>query len=403
MSSKNKKTFRAGRDQAAVAENIEILTGQRGNGLDRAITLRDLGNLKLADLRQGAGGVYQPIPGGGNDMDDPGAPPQMPTQPQNFQVNGGFAAVLLEWDMPTYRGHSLTEIYRNPEDNLANAVLVATSAATVYGDPVDPGFVGYYWIRFVNTAGVPGPYNAAAGTLAKTNPDVDAIVDLINNEINDSPLIGELGGKVDDNAAAIVETNQKVQQIDTKGGQAFQAMWDAKASASGISAGIGIVAGKDASGNPISQVAISANQFFVFDPNNPTNTGAYLSPFAIEGNKTVITEAAIQQATIKILNAQTIIADQVKAGISISSPTITSANLRNGPFTVDPNGNLKIGAAFSVDANGNLQITNRFRVDNNGNVTIRNSTSNLGLVWDGARIIVYDESASPCAVMGKKL
>lgn len=364
------KGFRAGRDAAAVSENIEVLTGQRGDGRNRAVTYAELADLDLAKLRAGAGGKLQLKP---NPTDNTGPAPVFPTQPRNFKANGGFGAVLLEWSMPNYRGHSLTEIYRSTEDNLANAVMVASSAAAVYGDPVDPGWQGYYWIRFINSAGVAGPFNASEGTPAKTAADIDEIIDLINQEINNSPLIGELASGIED--------------LDQNGGQAFQKMWSTKVSASGITAGIGIVAGRDADGNPISQVAISASQMFVFDPNNPNEAGTYAIPFSVVGGKVVITEAVIREATIKILNAQTIIADEVKAGISISTPTLNSATINNGKFTVDANGNLKIGELFSVS--------------NTGRITIRQGAGSIGLVITNERIEVYDENGALMVRLGK--
>ncbi|WP_235896307.1 phage tail tip fiber protein [Yersinia rochesterensis] len=211
------------------------------------------------------------------------------------------------------------------------------------------------------------------GTPAKTAVDIDELIDLINKEINDSPLIGELANSVGD--------------LDKNGGQAFQKMWSTKVNASGITAGIGIVAGKDASGKPISQVAISASQFFVFDPNNPTDTGTYAIPFSVVGGKVVITEAVIREATIKILNAQTIIADEVKAGISISTPTLKSATINNGKFTVDAAGNLKIGDLFSVS--------------NTGRITIRQGAGSIGLVITNDRIEVYDEKGALMVRLGK--
>ncbi|AJJ55325.1 hypothetical protein BZ17_658 [Yersinia pseudotuberculosis IP 32953] len=362
--------FRAGRDSAALSENIEVLTGQRGDGRNRAVTYADLADLDLAKLRTGAGGKLQLKP---SSNDNTGPAPSFPTQPQNFKANGGFGAVLLEWAMPNYRGHSLTEIYRSTEDNLANAVMVASSAAAVYGDPVDPGWQGYYWIRFINSAGVAGPFNASEGTPAKTAADIDEIIDLINKEINNSPLIGELASGIED--------------LDQHGGQAFQKMWSTKVDASGITAGIGIVAGIDANGKPIAQVAISASQLFVFDPNNPTDTGSYAIPFSISDGRVVIDEAAIREATIKILNAQTIIADEVKAGISISTPTLNSATINNGKFTVDAAGNLKIGELFSVS--------------NTGRITIKQGTGSIGLVITNERIEVYDEKGALMVRLGK--
>ncbi|ARZ00544.1 phage tail protein [Yersinia ruckeri] len=399
------KTFRAGRDFAAVSENIEILTGQRGNGKDRAVTWGQLAGLDLATLRLGAGGKFQLKPQGGGDT---GPAPAFPTQPKNFKASGGFSAVLLEWDMPHYRGHSQTEIYRSTEDNLANAVLVGTSAAAVYGDPIDPGWKGYYWIRFINSAGVPGPYNRAEGTLAETQPGINEMIDLINTEINNSPLISEFTRGLENANKGLVETNQSVvkveqnivnvsgdvsqlgnhlNEIDKNGGEAFQAMWSTKASASGITAGIGIVAGKDANGQPISQVGISANQVFIFDPHNPNDDGTYAIPFSVSGGKVVISEAAIREATIKILNAQTIVADSVKAGISISTPTLNSATINNGKFTVDAAGNLSIGRLFTVS--------------NTGRMTLRQRAGNIGLVMTNERIEVYNENGALMVRLGK--
>ncbi|CAI2146072.1 Fibronectin type III protein [Serratia fonticola] len=168
--------FRSGTDLPTVAENIQTLTGQRGNGLDRAVTARELVDLGLASKRVGTGGQVSLIPGvtpppgwGG-----PGAnkPVQYPTRPTGFTAYGAFSFIALVWDMPKYGGHTLTEVYRNSEDNLANAVLVGTEAAGVYSDPQNTGQPGaYYWIRHVNSNGLPGPFNDSKGTFAQTDPN----------------------------------------------------------------------------------------------------------------------------------------------------------------------------------------------------------------------------------------
>lgn len=173
MSHKGK--FRSGTDLPAVAENIQTLTGQRGDGLDRAVTVRDLARLGFSTKKAGNGGVslipgWTPPPGWGG----PGAnkPTQFPTKPTGFTAYGAFSFIALVWDMPKYGGHSLTEIYRNSEDNLADAVLIGTEAAGVFSDPQNTGTPGvFYWIRHVNAIGVPGPFNDTKGTFAKTDPD----------------------------------------------------------------------------------------------------------------------------------------------------------------------------------------------------------------------------------------
>lgn len=328
----SKKPWRAGKDLAAVVENMEIGTGQRGDGKDAFVTQRQLAELKLARAGTGGGGKFSLKEG--VSLEGLVPPPEYPTKPKNFIATGAFGYALLEWDMPLYRGHSLAEVWRGTEDNLSDAVLVGTTPGQVYSDPVDPGWKGFYWIRFVNSAGVSGPYNSPDGTPAETQMDVQAVIDQIHDEAAKSPIVDVLKKEISDSAKA---TNEHIEKISEDGGKAFQAMWGQKASAAGITAGIGIVAGKDAAGKPVSQVAIASSQLFIFDPNNPDNT-AY--PFAVSGGKVVIQKAVIYDAVVQTLAAQRIVADDVKVGATLTAPYIRSATISNGNFTVDSNGNM---------------------------------------------------------------
>ncbi|WFO12722.1 hypothetical protein MAY82_17335 [Edwardsiella ictaluri] len=56
-------TFRAGRSLDALYENVELMTGQRGDGQDKAITARDLVALGLARPLRGQGGELHLRPG----------------------------------------------------------------------------------------------------------------------------------------------------------------------------------------------------------------------------------------------------------------------------------------------------------------------------------------------------
>ncbi|HED0198885.1 TPA: DUF1983 domain-containing protein [Salmonella enterica subsp. enterica serovar Orientalis] len=342
----SKKPWRAGKDLAAVVENMEIGTGQRGDRKDAFVTQRQLAELKLARMSAGSGGVRL-VPGLGQGIFPEPLRPERPTKPEGFQVAGGFGYVLLEWVMPKYNGHSITEIWRGTEDNLSDAVLVGTTPGQVYSDSVNPGWKGFYWIRFVNSAGVSGPYNSPEGTPAETQMDVQAVIDQIHDEAAKSPIVEELKKEISDSTKA---TNEHIEKISEDGGKAFQAMWAQKASAAKITAGIGIVAGKDAAGNPISQVAIAASQLFVFDPNNPGNT-AY--PFAVSAGKVVIQKAVVYDAVVQTLAAQRIVADEVKVGATLTAPYIRSGTISNGNFTVDSNGNMN-----AVNANLN-NVTSR--------------------------------------------
>nr|EEQ2521533.1 DUF1983 domain-containing protein [Escherichia coli] len=389
-----RKPWRAGKDLSTVVENMEIGTGQRGDGRHAFVTREELVGLKLARRRTSGGASYALNPG--IEIDSTLMTVDFPTKPLNFKATGGFGSVLLEWDMPNYRGHSLTEIWRGTEDDLADAVLVATTPGQVYGDPVDPGWSGFYWIRFVNAAGVKGPWNAEKGTQAQTQIGVKAIIDQIRDEAAKSPVVSELrkeiknaqGQAVKDAAIkttevvgtlreettrtiggietristldsstseSLNEVDKRITKLDKEGGEAFLAMWSKKAGVDGITAGIGIVAGKDSEGRPVSQVAISASQLFVFDPNNPDNT-AY--PFAVSGGKVVIPKAMIYDAVIETLVSRKVVADEVKAGVSITSPVIRSAVIQNGNFQVESDGSIKSGEHFSVSVNGDVTASN---------------------------------------------
>ena len=417
-----KKPWRAGKDLSAVVENMEIGTGQRGDGRHAFVTREELVGLKLAK-RRAANSGYQLNPGIDQDWTTPA--PEFPVRPLNFKATGGFGSVLLEWDAANYRGHSLTEIWRGTEDDIADAVLVATTPGQVYGDPVDPGWSGFYWIRFVNSAGVQGSWNDVKGTGAKTQVGIQAVVDQIREEAANSPVIDELRKEIKDARKRAVEdaslqttevvgslreetlktigdvetritsldettgkslndVDKRLNKLDNEGSEAFLAMWSKKAGVDGITAGIGIVAGKDSSGKPISQVAISASQLFVFDPND-ANKKAY--PFAVSGGKVVIPKAMIYDAVIETLVSRKVVADEVKAGVSITSPVIRSAVIENCNFRVDSAGNMNIGGLFSITSQGQL--------------TIRYSNQNVGLVIRNDKIEVYDANGRLAVRIGR--
>ncbi|HHN5522882.1 TPA: DUF1983 domain-containing protein [Klebsiella aerogenes] len=345
--------FRADQTLEALYENMQILTGQRGDGAVVYMVTGSDGSA-VPYYPDGSGGTTDGSGTGSGSGEDTKAP-EYPSTPTGLEVNGGFTVVELDWDAPTYYGHSLTQIWRCPEDNLSEAVQVGSTAANIYSDPIDPVYEGYYWIRFVNSAGVTGPYNASAGTYVKTQESTQDIIDVINDTINDSPLIEQLQAGLDG-------VEEQVTTIDTNGTAAFQNMWSVKASADGITAGIGLVAGVDDDGNAISQVAVAATQFFVFDPNNANPDGTMEALFYVDAEYGVcMQKAVIEQATIQVLNAQTIVADEVTAGIEIQSPDIIG-------------GQIEIGNNFNVDSSGNMTANNATLND----VKLNRITANQG-------------------------
>ncbi|MFV8385375.1 phage tail tip protein, partial [Vibrio parahaemolyticus] len=166
-------------------------------------------------------------------------------------------------------------------------------------------------------------------------------------------------------SATVTSHSQAIASINNDGSDAYQAMWSQKASAGDVTAGIGILAGAGG----VSQVAVSASQFFVFNPNSP---GTLTPTFAIDNGKVIIPETMIEKATIQILNAQEITADYVRAGISITSPAINGGTLTGAVLKVGAGGPWA-GYNFYVDSKGNAYVKGHIQATSGSmdNVTIK--------------------------------
>jgi len=178
---------------------LDVREGRAGDKQDRFVTFRDLEKMKvITDADANAndpGSGTNPDPNPGYDPNDP-TPPAIPT---GFRVTGGYGVIMLDWDTPQslYRNHSYTEIWRNTVDVLGNAVLVGTTIAAVYTDPVPANTTYYYWIRFVSQANVKGPYNSTSGTSATSAIDVPGVLSALSGQITESQLYGDLRSRID--------------------------------------------------------------------------------------------------------------------------------------------------------------------------------------------------------------
>ncbi|GGI85801.1 hypothetical protein GCM10007978_24310 [Shewanella hanedai] len=189
---KNKKSVFAGiprtqkRDIArdALTENVEVLTGQRGE--NRALLLSDL--INFDDMKRRA--LINSVNGsntGGLPIVNPGAI-ERPHSPVNLSGTGGFTFIALTWDHPTYRGHAYAEIYRGDTDSFSDSVKIATEVTDIFSDSVDMGSKYYYWVRFVNQVNMKGPTQGAAGVYVETQESAEMILDQIGGLIERSHL-----------------------------------------------------------------------------------------------------------------------------------------------------------------------------------------------------------------------
>lgn len=146
-----------------VREILNVWKGDVGDRLDRVVTLRDLVEPGLLDVRQSSGGTVISIAPG----EAVAGSNTVPNAITGLTANGTFGAVILQWDDIADSNVAYVSVLRNGTDSPATAVEIGTAIASKWVDNnVTTGQTYYYWVRAVSTAGVAGPVNATAGTLA---------------------------------------------------------------------------------------------------------------------------------------------------------------------------------------------------------------------------------------------
>ncbi|EOW9224943.1 DUF1983 domain-containing protein [Vibrio cholerae] len=191
MAGNTKSPFRAGRSLDALYENVEILTGQRGNGRYRAVTEKEVAAIK--------GTMNKVIVGSGSNGGD--SVVERPHAPNNVEAFGGFSAILVQWDNPTFKGFAYAEVWRAGVNDISKAVLIATTPANVFSDVVNLGSHYFYWVRFVNTNDLAGPYHDVNGVAAETSQDIAGVVDELAEQLKSSELIQHMQKEIDNKAA----------------------------------------------------------------------------------------------------------------------------------------------------------------------------------------------------------
>ena len=191
---KKKNPFRADRTIEALHENMQILTGQRGDKLFSAITKAQVSSL---DLTTNKSLLLK------NQFSSGETVVEAATKPLNVVGTGGFGSILVSWDSPTFKGFAYAEIWRYTDDELHNAILLGTTSATLFGDVVPLGSTFYYWIRFVNLNVIAGPYHSFSGVKVVTSRDIGKIIEDVEGELEKGALVGRLSSDIEGSKSAI--------------------------------------------------------------------------------------------------------------------------------------------------------------------------------------------------------
>lgn len=120
-----------------------------------------------------------------------------PPAPVDVTATAAVRSIFVEWDAPAYNGHAYAEVWSASTNSLAAAVLLGMAPGSIYVDETGPGATRYYWVRFVNTNDVKGPYNATSGTSAATAPEVNYLLGQLTGQIAATQLNVSLNSRID--------------------------------------------------------------------------------------------------------------------------------------------------------------------------------------------------------------
>lgn len=160
-----------------------------------------------------------------------------PPSPVDVTATAAVRSIFVEWDAPAYAGHAYAEVWSASTNSLSAAVLLGMAPGSIYVDETGPGATRYYWVRFVNTNDVKGPYNATSGVTATTGPEVVYLLSTLTGSITESQLFADLGSRINliDGAASLAgsvnarvaaETTARTNAISTEATTRAQAILD---------------------------------------------------------------------------------------------------------------------------------------------------------------------------------
>lgn len=170
----------------SLREAQEIRLGRRGDPRDRAITLRELIDSGLAkelkdnpfDPGAGIGPIdFEPNPTPGDST--------IPPAVTGLTASAAFTTIVLSWDQPQFGNFAYAEIYRSADSSFSNAQRRDTTTASVYSDSVDYDSTYYYWVRFVSTSDVEGPFGSSV--TATTVENIAAVMADLSETLADLP------------------------------------------------------------------------------------------------------------------------------------------------------------------------------------------------------------------------
>ncbi len=193
-----------------VQEAISTYLGNRGDVMDRGITVRDLSEAGMVTLfpgyTNGLGGGKTPIKGPGpkiiNDEVDLTPPPT----PTGFVLGAAISNVSVQHDATTYlqgHGHAKTKVYGITYTTgslpvFTDAIKITEFTGNIFSYATNPATTWRMWITWVTVDGVESlvPAGGTNGLAITTGQDVALLLTALTGQIKESQLFSSLGNRI---------------------------------------------------------------------------------------------------------------------------------------------------------------------------------------------------------------
>lgn len=361
----------------SMKEAQEIRLGRLGDPLDRAITLRELIDSGMA--KQLVNKPFDPngttpefIPADNAEQDL-----TIPPAPTGLEASGAFTEIIINWNPAQYSNHAFTEVWRSKDDEVGTATLITTTSSFITTDPVGYDQTYFYWVRFVSTSNIRGPFNQTNGVSADTVEDIAGVMTQLSQTLANLPGYSVLTSADTTNATNIATVTSDVSTLQTTvtshastltshtssinsntsnvtsltsttashtGDLNAMFVLQASTESNGSKSVAGMVIGSNASDGAGAQshVQFLADKFAIWN-----GTNAEVAPFIVSGGSVFIDSARIQDGAIT--NAR--IADATIESGKIATAAITTAKIGDAQITTAKIADANITSAKILDAN----------------------------------------------------
>lgn len=194
-----------------VREALSVYLGNRGNALDRGLTVRDLADAGVIELRPGYGAngnTSSPVAGPGQSITTAidsaaGVDLTPPPTPTGFTATPAISNIVIQCDRPTYQtghGHQKCRLYGSTAASpvFANAALLMEFPGNIGSYATNPSTTWHLWLTWVSNDGVESLYPAGGinGVVATTGANVSALLTALTGQIANTQLDATLTSRI---------------------------------------------------------------------------------------------------------------------------------------------------------------------------------------------------------------